>query len=402
MRVRMISALSGFGGGVAVITEALASALAARGDPVVIQSDRRGPNPRPVATVPVIDTWTRDVRFVFQNVRALRQGPPFDVLHIQHEYNLFGSAVTAAEFPLLPRLLRKSGKPVVTTLHHTVPLSELPGLVRTGYVRAPVPLVRRVFRTVTRRVARWSDQLVVHSQFAKGVLTRDYEIPEDRISVIPLGVQPRSAPLPMEEARRRTGLPEGPVLLAFGYLAPQKGLETLIDAFNVVAAELPELRLVIAGGPPPRFGPAGRSYADGLQRRVDPRFTARALFTGFVPAGLVDAYFCAASLVVISYSSPFVSSATLAEAEGFGRPVLAPALGAFPEAVPDAQALYSPGSSEALAARLRETIGDESRLRALAQASRDAGLARSWDRVADLYHEVYARPPSAAGPPPAS
>ncbi|MFZ1022728.1 MAG: glycosyltransferase [Thermoplasmata archaeon] len=384
----MISSLSSFGAGVAGYTTSLAAALRAQGDSVLVQSDRIG-STTPKNPLEVQEVWTRDARYVFQNFRAAGRGPPYDVIHIEHEYNLFGGPSTAVEFPLLPRLLRRRGKPVVTTLHHAIPLSELPALTATGYVRGPLPVIRRVIRAVTRRVGRWSDHVVVHSAFAKDVLTRDYGFDGSQMSVIPHGVSPQNSPLPMEEARHQLELPAGPLLLSFGYLAPYKEIETLIDAFNLVAPSRPDLRLVICGGVPMRYGRAGLAYSTALRERVEPGVTSRVLFPGFVPTTAVGAYFCAADLVVISYGSSFSSSGALAVAEGFGRPVLAPRIGAFVEAVEDPRGLFELGSPTGLADRITTLLDSPTVLRSLSDRSLAAGKARAWPKVAAMHQEVY-------------
>lgn len=388
MRIRMISSLSRFGAGLAGATAALAQALRAGGDPVLIQSDPVG-DALYQASNQVREVWERNFRYVRQNRNAAGEAPEYDVLHLQHEYTLYGPPVTALQFPRLLASLRRFHRPVVVTMHHVVPLRDVAAAAKSGYIRGPVPLLRYGLRTITRQIGNRCDSVIVHSNFAKTTLVRDYLLDDGRISVIPLGTTPQPAALGAAEAKSALGLASGRVVLNLGHLARYKGLETLLRAFNSVGAEQTDLQLVIAGGPPTRLGDAGRHYSESLAGLVSPSLRSRVHFPGFVAEALIPTYFAAADLVVLPYASPISSSAALTTAIGYGRPVLASRLGPLEEALPRPEALFTPGSTADLSDHLQSLLDSPATLASLAESNRASAIRNSWVNVASQHHALY-------------
>ena len=116
-----------------------------------------------------------------------------------------------------------------------------------------------------RRLARRLDGAVTHTRCGAQRLGRRMKIPADRVRVIPRGTLPLTVqPLPPLTPLR---------LLYFGFLAPGKGLEDLIDALARLRRKQPDLaatvQLTLAGGTPPDmdFGRRAR-YLDGVRERV--------------------------------------------------------------------------------------------------------------------------------------
>jgi glycosyltransferase involved in cell wall biosynthesis len=135
--------------------------------------------------------------------------------------------------------------------------------------------------------------------------------------IMPAGIDDaRFDPLPPREAFR-AAFPEvdGPYLLFVGRVSRQKGLDLLIPAFARIAANHPELRLVIAGPDWEGQGPPLRTLARelGLERRV--------IFAGMVPHELKLAAYAGAELFVLpSYAENF--GAVVTEALLCGLPVV--------------------------------------------------------------------------------
>ena len=135
--------------------------------------------------------------------------------------------------------------------------------------------------------------------------------------------------------RERLGLPLGGfVFVCLGLLRPYKGLEELIPAFRGCR---PRLRLLVAGRPPTTQPTStGSAYLAGGDPRIilEPRF---------IPAEEVQVYLNAADAAVLPYRQITTSGAALL-AFSFGLPVVAPAIGAFPNLVTAANGLlYAPG-----------------------------------------------------------
>src|SRR5690606_263195 len=107
-----------------------------------------------------------------------------------------------------------------------------------------------------RATLRWQyrlvDHLFVHTTLMKEELVQDYGVKQDKISVIPFGIN-ETVPvtnLTSAAARARLGLKDHePVLLFFGNIAPYKGVEYLIESLPIVSRDEPHVRLIIAGRP---------------------------------------------------------------------------------------------------------------------------------------------------------
>jgi glycosyltransferase involved in cell wall biosynthesis len=203
-------------------------------------------------------------------------------------------------------------------------------------LRSPVKLARDL--TLGRAAA-----VVCPSRYLAD-LARGWGI---RAEVLPNPVEVPDLP-PREELRARHGL-DGPTLVFSGRLVPQKDLDTLLAAVELV----PEATLLVAG--------------DGEERgRVDGR--ARAL--GALPRRQVLELLRAADLAVLSSRWENFPHA-LVEALAVGTPVVATAVGGVPEIVQDGEngLLVPPGDPEALAAAIRRGLAERDRLAAAAPRS---------------------------------
>nr|WP_283250976.1 glycosyltransferase family 1 protein [Rhabdothermincola salaria] len=203
---------------------------------------------------------------------------------------------------------------------------------------------------------------------------------------------PNGAPAPLDPdrlgpmaARGRHLAGSTDYVVALGTLEPRKDLPTLVRAFDVVAAEQPDIGLVIAG--PDGWGADAVATAIAAARH---RNRIRRL--GWVTDADRDALLAGAR--VFAYPSLY---------EGFGlpplealahrTPVLATRAGALPEVLVDAAEWAQPGDPDDLAAGLFRLLDDDDRCRALVHA----GLARldafSWERTADglvtLYRDAW-------------
>lgn len=148
------------------------------------------------------------------------------------------------------------------------------------------------------------------------------------------------------DARGRLVLPQDAfVFVTLGLLRPYKGLEELVPAFRALSEE--QVYLVLAGQP------ESPAYAEKLKTLVagDPRIRLR---PGLVPNEEVQIYLNAADVVVLPYRQITTSGAALL-AFSFGRPIVAPAIGAFPNLVAGRRGiLYDPQRQDGLTAALAQ------------------------------------------------
>jgi len=119
-----------------------------------------------------------------------------------------------------------------------------------GQVEGHSGLRHAAKRAVEKRVYRRASGAIVLSQAFAEVLARRYDFPEDRISVVPGGIDVTrfAVEATRAQAREKLGWPEGrPILVAVRRLVPRMGLENLISAVAALRAALPDVLLMIAG-----------------------------------------------------------------------------------------------------------------------------------------------------------
>jgi glycosyltransferase involved in cell wall biosynthesis len=217
------------------------------------------------------------------------------------------------------------------------------------------------------------DAIVVHSEHGRRRLTVELAVDPALVHVIPHGVFEHLAAGGVAHAPPlRT---DKPVVLCFGLMRPYKGIDLLLEAW----AEVDDAELWIAGMPRMDISPLAVAAPPNV------RFVAR-----FITDGELPGYFQAADLVVLPYRE-IDQSGVLFTALAFGKPLLLSDVGGFPEiAATGAARTFPAGDAGALAAALRELLGDRPALAALAENA--AALARgpySWEAVAAGTLELY-------------
>ncbi len=180
--------------------------------------------------------------------------------------------------------------------------------------------------------------------------------------------------------------PEVPTISWAGRIDPVKDLETLIIAFALVHAKMPDARLRIFGSPP-----AGRdSYLESCRTLAADLGVAESVsFEGRV-AEIRDAYVAGHVVVLCSITEGFPF--TLIEAMTCGRPCVATDVGGVPEAIADTGLVVPPRNSEALAESCLTLLRDGDLRRRLGAAARNRVLEYfTVDRALAAFDEIYAR-----------
>lgn len=175
------------------------------------------------------------------------------------------------------------------------------------------------------------DHIFVHTHLMKTQLIDEFGVRENKVSVIPFGINntlPKTE-LTGREARRKLGLgKDDKILLFFGRVANYKGLEYAIDALHRLVKDDDRFRLVIAG----RIEKGCENYWDmiesligryGLDQHVVKRID-------FIPDEEVEIFFKSADVLLLPYKAIFQSGLQFL-AYGFGLPVIATDIGSFRE-----------------------------------------------------------------------
>ncbi|WP_185961316.1 glycosyltransferase [Telmatospirillum sp. J64-1] len=216
-------------------------------------------------------------------------------------------------------------------------------------------------RDLCAQLARIASFIHVHSQAVVDAVRDEYNLPADKIWVIPhpsyIGVYVNETT--KEKARIRLGIPTNHFVYAFiGQLRPYKGIEDLLNAFGAVAAHNPDSHLLIAGRP---VAP----YEGDTVSRMASAYVNTTVVERHVPDDELQWFFNAADVVVLPYRDVLTSGSVL-NALSFARPVVAPCLGMIPEVVEDGSNgfLYEPSTPDALveamtrAIQVRDVIGE--------------------------------------------
>lgn len=226
-----------------------------------------------------------------------------------------------------------------------------------GFMRHPelcaAPELR--FRDVLPRTARRARRIIVSSSF--GVREFEAFFPDlaDRVRVVPLAVRDVFFDPP-----RPPMSPDGPYAVFLGNLELRKGVDVLLDAFEIVRGEVPDARLVLIGAP--SFG-----WDRIAARHTDLLSSGPVTRTGYLPDGEAAALIAGARVLV--YPSRYEGFG-LPPLEGMacGTPVIAANAGPLPEVLGPHARYVAPSDERALAHAMAEALTSTPDRQAIADA----------------------------------
>jgi D-inositol-3-phosphate glycosyltransferase len=237
------------------------------------------------------------------------------------------------------------------------------------------------------------DHIFVHTRPMKTELVADLRIPEDKVSVIPFGINntvPNTS-LSSPEAKRRLGVNSSDkTLLFFGNIAPYKGLEYLVAAFTELLKKDRTYRLLIVGSPKgckDYWNQIRQTIADsGVEDRVIARIE-------YVPDEATELYFKAADVLILPYTRVF-QSGVLFLGYSFGLPAIASDVGSLREEIIEGQTgfVFKSQDSSDLARKIDKYFKSEL-FRNLetcrTKIKQYANERYSWNKVAAITMAVY-------------
>lgn len=288
-----------------------------------------------------------------------------DVLCVQHEYGIFGGKAGSHVLALL----RELRVPIVTTLH-TI-LSE------------PNTEQRRVMD----EVVRLSTRVVVMSHYGAKLLQDVHAVHGDKIDVIPHGIPdlPRT-----RTSKAQLGVEGKSVLLTFGLLSPDKGIEYVIEALPQIIERHPNAVYVVVGATHPhvkeRTGDAYRRSLALLAHRLG--VASHLIFHDrFVSLQELVDFLSAADIYVTPYLNPEQStSGTLAYAVGAGKAVISTPYRYASELLAEDRGVLVPSrDAAAIATAVMGLLDDPDELAALGTRAAAFGRDMVWPSVARSY-----------------
>jgi len=303
---------------------------------------------------------------------------------VQHEYGIYGGA--AGEHLLA--LLDRTTLPVIATLHTVL--------------EKPSADERRVMEGLLRRCAR----IIVMADKGRDILQRVYGADPRQIAMIPHGVPDRELISP-DSLKAKFGWEGRKVVFTFGLLAPNKGIETIIEALPAVAAHHPELLYVVLGATHPNLiAHEGEAYRDRLKALAEARGVADnvAFVDAFVEHDELIEYLQAADIYATPYTNPAqITSGTLSYAVGVGKAVVStPYVHAVEILGDDHGVLVDFCDADAFAREIDRLLTDEAARNRLSQRAYARGRTMIWPRLAEAALEqmasaITARPRRIAG-----
>lgn len=296
-----------------------------------------------------------------------------DMISLQHEYGIFGGK--AGDYILA--LLRELRIPIVTTLHTVL--------------REPDPHQRRVLE----EIASLSDRLVVMSERGAEFLRDVYHVPAEKIDLIPHGI-PDVPFVDPSFHKDLFGVEDKSVLLSFGLLSANKGIENVIMALPAILAKNPNVVYIVVGATHPHvLQNEGEMYRMSLQWLAHEHgVEANVIFYNrFVSSEELIQFISAADIYITPYlDEAQITSGTLAYTVGAGKAVVSTPYWYAEEILADGRGVLVPFSDpQALAEQVIDLLGNDSKRHAMRKRAYMFGRDMIWSQVARLYMRTFER-----------
>ena len=364
MRIGLVSTYPPIECGIATYTEYLVDALRTLDNEVYVVSQFGAEGNK---VYPAFHADDRDLADrIFQTMAKFTP----DVVHIQHEYGLFGKPKGVNVIPLIYRF-KLSKIPVVITFH----------TVYEDFSGGNKMILEALIRA--------ADAVIVHEEYQKEAILKKIGS-FDNIRVIPHGSREVE---PIPEAKEKIGLDENEkVVLLCGYFRPSKGLDRIVSIFPRIAERVKDAVLVIAG----KIRQHEYSeYRDEFFRLVDnsPAFDRIKVLRGQFPQKTFDTILSAADVVPLPYLKGS-QSGMFAHCLAFGLPVVvSPEVRALREMVIKSKCGFIAMDDHLFVDHIVRILSDDELRNELSRNARDyVRKTVSWQIVAkktiDVYHKV--------------
>ncbi|MGE5776880.1 MAG: glycosyltransferase family 4 protein [Chloroflexota bacterium] len=294
-----------------------------------------------------------------------------DAISLQHEFGIFGGTMGKN----ILTLLRNVNAPVVTTFHTVL--------------EKPTPDQYEVLR----EVARLSNRVVVMSEHSRRDLQKIYGVPEHKIDFIPHGIHD----VPFVDPgfhKDKFGAEGRFVLMTFGLLSRNKGLEYVIEALPEVVKRYPNLTYLILGATHPHVkATEGEAYRESLKERARQLGVEENIlfYDQFVDLKDLKEFIGAADVYITPYLDPEqVVSGTLAYTVGAGKAVIATPYRYAKELLDEGRGVLVPfRDSKAISEKILYLLDNEAEADAIRKRAYLYGRSMIWPAVAERYYQSF-------------
>lgn len=295
-----------------------------------------------------------------------------EVCILEHEFGIYGGQSGVYILPLLHRL----HIPLIATLH-TI-------LEKPSYTE----------KAILQQICKMSDKLVVMSHKAIQFLEDIYEVPSDKIVRIEHGVP--NIKFDKTTSRAEFKLTDKKLLLTFGFVGRNKGIETVINALPQIIEKHPEVYYIVLGKTHPNvLRSAGEEYRNYLQRRIktlklDDHVN---LLNEFVEEKELFKYLAACDIYITPYiNEAQITSGTLTYAMGSGCAVVStPYWHAAELLTQNKGRLFDFKDENGLADILNELLDHPETLKNIQKKAVAYGQDIIWPKIGDRYFQLAKR-----------
>ena len=293
-----------------------------------------------------------------------------DLVHVQHEYGLFGPMHGVQFVDLLMRY-RLVDIPVVTTLH-------------TVYESLTAPQ-----ELILNEVIQHSARVIVHEPYQKQTLKQyfgDRYNVDDKVVVIEHGIR-ECGPVP--GAKERLGLANRKVVMLCGYFRPTKGFHKIVERLPELIERDENITLVLAGK---LRGVEAREYRDKLIGMIDAAGVDSKhvrVFRGQFPQHTFDTVLSAADVMCLPYDVG-AQSGMMCQCFAMGAPIVSSNLRAFRNAIErTGGGLVCESDDEYVDNILRVLHDDDLQQQIRTSVRRYIDEEAGWTRIAEQHEQVY-------------
>ncbi len=294
-----------------------------------------------------------------------------DIVCLQHEFGIFGGPAGAH----ILAFLRELRMPVVTTLHTVL--------------REP----RADQRRVMQELISLSTRLIVMVDRGRQMLEDIYDAPAGKIDLIAHGI-PDVGFVDPTYFKDQFGVEGKVVLLTFGLLSPNKGIEHVLNALPLILAKFPNVVYIVLGATHPNeLREHGEAYRVGLELLAKKNKVEKNVifYNDFVELENLKEFIGAADLYITPYlNEAQITSGTLAYTFGAGKAVVSTPYWHAQELLADGRGVLVPfGDDQAIAREVIGLLADDTRRNAMRKNAYKIGREMIWSHVAQLYMQSF-------------
>src|SRR3990172_4141837 len=229
------------------------------------------------------------------------------------------------------------------------------------------------------------------SAHGASLLREVHAVPDRKIDLIPHGIP--SVPF-ASRSKDQLGVEGRPVILTFGLLSPDKGIEHVIDALPEILARFPDTVYIVLGATHPHVKERhGETYRLMLENRAQRLGVDSSMIfhNRFVSQSELTEFLAATDIYVTPYLNPEqTTSGTLAYAVGSGKAVISTPYWYARELLADGRGVLVPWRDpEAIAREVVDLLGDDAKRLALRKRAAAHGRDMLWPAVARRYVESF-------------